>query len=206
VRDDLLGGPGAAAAVPDSWADVALFARELRGGPARVAIPLNPNHAYCAFLSLGLSLAGPNFWPAGRHVDAASARESLEYLRGVAGDLHPLSRSADPIVISDCMSERDEIAYVPLMFGYSNYARPRFRSRVLRFANAPRGRALISARCWAASVWRCRPAAGCGRRRPRRDDRPAAQCGLYLRPTGARDGLGVSHRERARRRVLPGDT
>ena len=140
VRDDLLRGPGVAAGVPESWTDVALLARELRGRPARVAIPLNPNHAYCAFLSLGLSLAGPDFWPAGRHVDAACARESLEYLRGVAGDLHPLSRTADPIVLSDSMSERDEIAYVPLMFGYSNYARPGFRSRVLRFANAPRGR------------------------------------------------------------------
>jgi multiple sugar transport system substrate-binding protein len=37
------------------------------------------------------------------------------------------------------MAGSDEIVCVPLMFGYSNYARQGFRARTLRFANAPRG-------------------------------------------------------------------
>jgi multiple sugar transport system substrate-binding protein len=139
MRDDLLSAAGLQAA-PDSWEDVATLARELRDAPSRVAMPLNPNHSYCAFLSVGLSLAGPRFWPRGQHVDKDCAHESLEYLRRVAGDLHSISRDADPIVISDRMAGSDEIACVPLMFGYSNYARHGFRARTLRFANAPRGR------------------------------------------------------------------
>src|SRR5690606_10639957 len=35
--------------------------------------------------------------------------------------------------------ETEEILFVPLMFGYSNYARAGFRPRTLRFGNAPRG-------------------------------------------------------------------
>jgi multiple sugar transport system substrate-binding protein len=138
VRDDLLTVAGTQAA-PDSWAGVARLAHELRDAPSRVAMPLNPNHSYCSFLSVGLSLAGPRFWPGGQHVDEDSALESLELLRRLAKDLHPISRGADPIVISDRMAGSDEIACVPLMFGYSNYARHGFRARTLRFANAPRG-------------------------------------------------------------------
>ncbi len=37
------------------------------------------------------------------------------------------------------MASSDEILYVPLMFGYSSYARPGFRPRPLRFGDAPRG-------------------------------------------------------------------
>ena len=138
MRDDLWdaanpGGP------PRSWADVAELAAKLRNAPSKVAIPLNSNHAYCAFLSVGVSQAGDEFWRAGRHVERAAAIEALEFLRRLGGNLHPASRTDDPIGISDRMAGTDEILYVPLMFGYSNYARPGFRARTLRFGNAPRG-------------------------------------------------------------------
>jgi multiple sugar transport system substrate-binding protein len=138
VRPDLLDASGLAQ-VPDRWHAVAELARELRHSPARIAIPLNPNHAYCAFLSLGLATLGPSFWRKGEQVDCAAALGALEFLQALAPELHPLSRSADPIAISDQMADSDEILFVPLMFGYSNYARPGFRRRTLRFGNAPRG-------------------------------------------------------------------
>jgi len=137
LREDLLAACGNAG-TPATWDEVRLLAARLRG-PQQVAVPLNPNHAYCAFLSLGLSLAGPEFWPPGGQIDRAAGREALEFLRSLGGLLHPLSREADPIAISDHMATSDEIVYVPLMFGYSNYARAGFRSHRLRFANAPRG-------------------------------------------------------------------
>jgi multiple sugar transport system substrate-binding protein len=102
-------------------------------------MPLNPNHAYCAFLSVGVSLAGHAFWRSGRTLDRAAAIEALEFLRRLAGNLHSASRNDDPIGVSDRMTSTDEVLYVPLMFGYSNYARPGFRPRTLRFGNAPRG-------------------------------------------------------------------
>ncbi|HZF16132.1 MAG TPA: hypothetical protein VE046_09345 [Steroidobacteraceae bacterium] len=128
-------------ALPDSWVDVLDLARRTHGTHGQVAIALNPNHAYCAFLSIGVSLVGESFWPAATCVDRPAARESLEMLRQLAAQVHPGSRTDDPIGISDRMAGTAEILYVPLMFGYSSYARAGFRSHPLTFADAPRGRA-----------------------------------------------------------------
>ena len=42
--------------------------------------------------------------------------------------------------MSERMARSDEVLYVPLMFGYSNYARRGFRPKRLSFGDAPRGR------------------------------------------------------------------
>ena len=138
VREDLWQAAGHGS-LPSTWADVTALARECADAPAKVAIPLNPNHAYCAFLSVGVALAGKEFWPVGASVQLAAAIEALEFLRGLARNLHAASQSEDPIGISDRMAGTDQILYVPLMFGYSNYARPGFRAKTLRFGNAPQG-------------------------------------------------------------------
>ena len=139
VREDLW-KTARGAALPATWDAVGSLAAACRDETSRVALPLNANHAYCAFLSVGIGIAGADFWPEGGHVQPAAAAEALEFLRRLVRDLHPLSRDADPIAMSDCMSETDEILYVPLMFGYSNYARPGFRAKTLHFGDAPRGR------------------------------------------------------------------
>jgi multiple sugar transport system substrate-binding protein len=138
VRDDLwsLSQTGAP---PDTWARVVEIAGSLRDAKSRVAVPLNENHAYCAFLSVGVSLVGHKFWRPGKALDPAAGVAALELLRRLASVVHPLSREADPIAISDCMSRTDEILYVPLMFGYSSYAREGFRPHRLVFGDAPRG-------------------------------------------------------------------
>ena len=138
VREDLWQALGREPS-PQSWAEVATLSADCRDSPSKVAIPLNPNHAYCAFLSVGLSLGGAEFWPEGATVEQVAATEALEFLRRLARDLHPASQSDDPIAVSDRMADTDEILYVPLIFGYSNYARPAFRARQLRFGNAPHG-------------------------------------------------------------------
>jgi len=138
VRPDLWRG-GWGAAPPGDWDSVAALAARLKGAPAQLALPLNPNHAYCAFISVGIGLAGKAFWPVGNRFDRAAAEEALAFLRGLCRDLHPASQAADPIAISDLMSETDQVACVPLMFGYSNYARPGFRPHRLRFGEAPFG-------------------------------------------------------------------
>jgi len=125
--------------LPDTWRDVAALAESRRAAPSQVAIALNPNHAYCAFVSVGVGIAGAGFWPMGEHVNAAAGRESLEFLKSLATHVHAASRAADPIAISDRMSCTDEILHVPLMFGYSSYARHGFRPHTLRFRDAPRG-------------------------------------------------------------------
>ena len=138
VRPDLLEACGLQQQ-PQSWNDTAGLARERSSARAKVAIPLNPNHAYCAFLSVGLAAMGPAFWRKGQSVERNAALAALEFLKALAPDLHPLSRDADPIAISDRMADTDEILFVPLMFGYSNYSRPGFRRTTLRFGEAPCG-------------------------------------------------------------------
>lgn len=138
VRVDLLEA-ARGASLPENWEEVLDLADALRGSESRIAMPLNPNHAYCAFLSLGISCAGPGFWPAGGSVDRDAALASLGFLRELSTRLHPLSGDADPIAISDRMSTTRDILYVPLMFGYSSYARPGFRAHRVRFGDAPRG-------------------------------------------------------------------
>jgi len=138
AREDLLAGAGIEG-LPKTWEEVAGLARKLAQRPARVAVPLNPNHSYCAFLSVGVTLAGEAFWPRGGRVNRGAAAESLRFLRALAPHLHPASANEDPIGISDHMSATGEIVYVPLMFGYSSYARASFRPSTLRFGNAPTG-------------------------------------------------------------------
>jgi multiple sugar transport system substrate-binding protein len=139
VREDLWRAAGRGE-LPRSWNQVAMLAADCRHAPGRIAIPLNPNHAYCAFLSVGVAIAGAGFWRQGAPVDQSAGAEALVFLRRLARDLHPASTSSDPIGISDLMAGTDEVLYVPLMFGYSNYARPGFRAKALRFGNAPRDR------------------------------------------------------------------
>ena len=137
VREDLWAG-ARLGSLPDTWELVAELAAECSGGPHQIALPLSPNHAYCAFLSVGVSLAGRDFWPMGRPVNRAAGLQSLEFLRRLAKLVHPGSRIDDPIAMSDRMSQSDAILYVPLMFGYSNYSRPGFRPHRLSFHDAPR--------------------------------------------------------------------
>lgn len=139
VRDDLWNA-AQRTLLPDTWAQVLDLAGSLHQATCRVGVPLNPNHAYCAFLSVGVSMAGHEFWQPGRRPDRAVARESLQFLRELGARVHPISRDADPIAVSERMARTDEILYVPLMFGYSNYARRGFRPRRLRFGDAPCGR------------------------------------------------------------------
>jgi multiple sugar transport system substrate-binding protein len=138
VREDLWAatelGP-----LPDTWDQVNELARKLSAAAGKVAIPLNPNHAYCAFLSIGVSMVGPQFWPVHGRFDQAAGCDALAFLRRLAGNLHATSAHDDPIAVCDRMSRTDEIVYVPLMFGYSSYARPGFRPHRLRFGDAPRG-------------------------------------------------------------------
>jgi len=193
VRDDLWAAANLGP-LPDAWADVWHVAKRSRDAPQKVAIPLNPNHAYCAFLSVGVSMAGDLFWPVEAHVDRAVARESLEFLRQLAAEVHPASRNEDPIAISDRMAGTDEILYVPLMFGYSNYARPGFRHHTLRFGNAPRGSAGIRGSVLGGVGLAL--SARCGHRADaadlaRRIADPRTQSGIYVN-AGGQPGHGAA--------------
>jgi multiple sugar transport system substrate-binding protein len=122
VRDDLLDGP-----VPVSWPEVLALAR----ATGAVALPLYPSDLLCAALTLHAS-SGPPFDPR-----TGFRAEVLAQLAELIPHLHPASADANPPAILAAMRDGDEIAYIPLCFGYAGYSRPQAPGARLRFANIP---------------------------------------------------------------------
>ena len=124
------------APVPRTWDEVFALARAHPDG-VEVGMTLNPTHAYCCFLALCVSIGGRGFWD-GSGMDLEVGRESLDFLRRLVPLVHRDSMEMSPIRLLDLMSSADEVAYVPLTFGYSNYSRVGFAQHLVRFADIPR--------------------------------------------------------------------
>jgi hypothetical protein len=131
----------------------------------RVAVPLNPTHAYCAFLAVGSALAGECFWPPGEGVDPDAAAAALALLRRIAPRLHPSSGELDPIAASE-LTRGDEVAYVLRARGTGRLASASATPAGAGPAAAPRGRRPRRTSRWAgSSAARWRPCAGRSRAR-----------------------------------------
>jgi multiple sugar transport system substrate-binding protein len=102
-----------------------------------VANPLIPIDALMSFCSICAALDDPPYQDPDRVVDRATGRHALRMLRALAGAVHPASLERNPPRTLDLMSTTDEIAFVPMLFGYSNYARPGFRPSLVRFTGVP---------------------------------------------------------------------
>jgi multiple sugar transport system substrate-binding protein len=134
-RPDLIDEIGG---LPQTWDDVLALAEARRGHDrARVANPLIPIDALMSFLSLCAALDEPAYREPDRVVDRAIGRQALSMLGALKNAAHPASLSHNPPRMLDLMSATDEIAYVPLLFGYSNYARPGYRPNLIRFSGVP---------------------------------------------------------------------
>jgi multiple sugar transport system substrate-binding protein len=132
-RPELLQAP-----VPNTWNDVDVLLDDV--GIA-VAMPAIPVDAICAFLGSCRSLGEEPFANDVVVVGKRIGRQALERLRGVVTRAHPMSLGSNPPTVLDRMANTDEIAYVPLAFGYVNFAEPGFAKHVLRFAAGPAGAA-----------------------------------------------------------------
>ena len=124
-RPDLLPEP------PRTWPDVLDLARD-----GRVLWPAKPIDAFASVFTLSSALQGAD---AGRdgfaEPDAfAQAWDLLGRLRDLvpADCLHE-----NPIQTADRLAASTRWAYVPLLYGYSNYARAGFRDYVLRWTDIP---------------------------------------------------------------------
>ena len=124
--------------LPRTWEEVLALAERQRGQDrARLANPLIPIDALMSFFSVCAALDDPPFQGPDRVVDRATGREALGMLRALAEAAHPVSLERNPPRTLDLMSTTNEIAYVPLLFGYSNYARCGFRPSLVRFTGVP---------------------------------------------------------------------
>jgi multiple sugar transport system substrate-binding protein len=103
----------------------------------KVGTTLNPTHAYCTFLALSASIGGRSFWTEDAGIELETGRESLGILRRLLPLVHESSTEMSPIKMLDLMSQSEEVAYVPLIFGYSNYARDGFKRHRVKFTDIP---------------------------------------------------------------------
>ncbi len=162
-RPDLLQGP-----MPDSWEDVIALGERLKRDGLSIAMPLCPTDAICSFLSLCASLGSPP--GGGNHfVDQAAGRQALDYLAQFCRLSPTECLDWNPIALLNHMSQSDDVAYCPLTFCYTNYARDGYAKHRVRFYNISgvKGSILggtgfaVSARCaqpaeaCAYGVWLC---------------------------------------------------
>jgi multiple sugar transport system substrate-binding protein len=125
-------------AVPASWDEVVAFGEARKGQSAALAIPLIPVDTFMCFLSICASYGEPAFATEERVISRETGRFALELLLRLKPLVHPESFTWNPIRCYDRMSTTDEIGYVPLAFGYSNYSRPGFRPNLIHATDVPR--------------------------------------------------------------------
>lgn len=124
--------------LPGSWDEVLALAANRRGHErARVANPLIPIDALMSFCSICAAMGEVPFQDPERVVSRAAGRDALSMLRALKDTAHPESLKRNPPRTLDLMSTTDEVAFVPLLFGYSNYGRPGFREKIVRFTGVP---------------------------------------------------------------------
>jgi multiple sugar transport system substrate-binding protein len=132
-RPDLLAAAGMT--VPSTWDEVSALARI---GPGFVTTPLLPVDSFCSFLTLCTS-CGETPFAAGSHkvVGKEAGESSLHQLKALREYAIKEAHELNPIAVWEKMSSTDEIAYCPIAFGYSNYARPGYRRAPIHFTNIP---------------------------------------------------------------------
>lgn len=117
--------------VPTTWREVIELAKSTPRGFVTPA--LLPVDSMMCFFSL-CAAAGEPFPAPGE-----SAERALHALKVLAEHSAEDALSMNPITVWERMSSTDDIAYCPLAFGYSNYARPGYRRSLVAFTNAPAG-------------------------------------------------------------------
>jgi multiple sugar transport system substrate-binding protein len=134
-RPDLIAEIGG---LPRSWEAVLALAEARHGQDrARVLHPLIPIDAIMSVLSLCAAAGEPAYQQDDRVVSRSVGRQVLGMLRALVHAAHPGSLQRNPPRSLDLMSSTDEVAFIPLLFGYSNYGRPGFREHLVRFTGVP---------------------------------------------------------------------
>ncbi|TQK17689.1 carbohydrate ABC transporter substrate-binding protein (CUT1 family) [Microbacterium sp. SLBN-154] len=119
---------------PRTWSDVvSVSARH------PVALSVSGPHAYLSFASICHSFGAPLSGGASETiVDTGVGSLALGILRELSRRGPRGSEAQNPIALLERMITSDDIAYIPLVYGYVNYANRR-RTRAVTFADAPEG-------------------------------------------------------------------
>jgi multiple sugar transport system substrate-binding protein len=134
-RPDLFAEPP-----PADWDAVLALGRRLRARGRWLGLAgLNP-HGFLVLAALAANLGGAMGEDAETPFPAAVLEEALERLDAAWALCHPDGLAANAIDLHEAMSDRDDIVYCPLAYGYLTYAEAD-RRKPLRFADFPGPRA-----------------------------------------------------------------
>lgn len=123
---------------PQSWDAVFSLAAALAANDLQLGMALCPTDCLCSFLTLCAQCGDPITEGRPTLVNPAVGTKALLRLAAIRDVAHPDSLRWNPIALFDHMADRhSRIAYAPLAFGYSNYARPRFADCPLAFGPIP---------------------------------------------------------------------
>jgi multiple sugar transport system substrate-binding protein len=136
-RGDLLERAGLEPSV--TWDDVLRTADELRRQGMWMAMPAIPVDVICVFLAACVGLGEEPLIADDVAVSRDVGRAALDLIRAVIERGHPSSLEWNPPGLLEHMSSHDDVAWCPLAFGYSNYARPGFRHKRVLAAPGPGG-------------------------------------------------------------------
>jgi len=112
---------------PATWHDVLALAR--RGF---VTVPAIPIDSLMNLFMLANALDAETFTTAGEVIARPSGEEALRLLRELVWLSAPGSLDRNPIRTWQLLADSDEVAYCPFAYGYSNYSRPGYASKVLQ--------------------------------------------------------------------------
>lgn len=132
-RADLLEAAGVQ--VPKTWDEVFEAAKI---HPGFVSVALFPLDSLMCFFTLCANAGHPPFSEdSGLVVNHDAGEFALLRLKDLAKSSMPDALTMNPIAMWERMSTTDDIAYCPLAFGYSNYARDAYRPSRLSFTDIP---------------------------------------------------------------------
>jgi multiple sugar transport system substrate-binding protein len=121
-RPDLLAALGFSAP-PRSFEEVLTLGNAARKVGKTLALPACQTDASCLVASLAANLGTPISGEGAQLLPPDVFGMVLDALEELIALSHPSSIDWNPIRTYDAMSSGDDIVYVPLAFGYSNYAR-----------------------------------------------------------------------------------
>lgn len=182
-RPDLLAEP------PRDWQGVLELAEQ-----GRVLWPYKPVDAFSSLVTVAAGNGEEAMRTPGRFLTADALAQAMDVLRRLAALVPEANSAWNPIQAADALSAGSRFAYVPLMFGYTNYSRAGFRSHRIRFVDIPSSRSGVRGSLLGGA------GVAVSARTPHRDqaidhafwlDSPAVQEGVYY-DAGGQPGNAVA--------------
>ncbi len=127
-RPDLLEAIGSPA--PRTWEDLLGIARQ-----GRAVMPAIPQDTLMNFYMLCAVPGSDLFASPESVVDVERGVNALEMLRELASLMTPEIFDWNPIRVYEAMTQRDDLAFCPFAYGYSNYSRRGFARTALQFGD-----------------------------------------------------------------------